>query len=921
MMKRPMKKSVRIATGLVLAGMIGCTRPERPEPPAILRDVSLIDDDVQYTHPFVPGDRTTMDGRVALRVQGGPPGTFDLAHNLSFYLFTPERLDEPILSGPPGAQILADPAPFDVPFPPAFDPAVTRLGHHAICDPTQEFAAPGEHPNPQPCGADGTHDCYAFTVISSTSKTALGSQLWGTPVTVEVENPKTATARIIRADLGTPVAGAFIPLNNEWTEPSVTRDGRLLSGRWGRAPRVWTNPETGESKLRFYDLAYSVLPDDAAPCDITKWTQFNPISHAPFDPHMIGRYGLADYPFRDAQGDPIADGEDVGGTYPWVDREGTNVFMTGVPGRMVEQSTDAYPRSCVHDGCESYEENNDWDRGFQVAGLWTHGKFVHLDGLINNLDWAIGDIPAAHFLVDLYRDSAGQDVPVRLGSGRFIDSVRYAGGPYPPGYTHNDNILDSTMNLFNYEPNATPITPRDVVWIMGTGVGTEEIAFDDYVDPNAFIISNMQAAITPLYNENGESLAMPHYWNGQVRIVELPIAVPDYYVLAPDLAEDIHVQNAATSLGWSVPPFGLVAASTGRIEPTALGGIQGKGFWLTGSNAIRYAVAAQSRSIHDTDWYASLFVDPRTAEGDSRAVLSFPDGSAIRVAGHSTVEFTLDGAVVHEVQLPAGEGWVHLAVRVSGGNRTVTLIHDGFPLDRFESPAPLFQMSEGELAVGDASARGAGFRGWIDDFKVLAHDVNPEVACNHAHGTLVRIDDAGALGAAAADDYPAWAHEEIASAAGLGGSGSRFLCHHDYSRDYAANLANLPEGTTSVRGAINFPEGPLRAGAPRPDSSQNVFCHTCHEAHGKGGLSLAALDLDAGLTLENDPRRQPFQPPRRVFGNIPAGWIPPGAGPGSPDAPSQAPADGALIDRWILPGAGDDSARQRASSRSFVHRH
>ncbi|MFN7955362.1 MAG: hypothetical protein U0610_26800 [bacterium] len=905
---RPHGRAAASLSALIL--LASCTRAERPEPPAIQRDVAMIDDDVQFTHPFVPGHRTTMDGRVAIRVQGGPPGTFDLSHNLSFYLFAPERLAEPIMTGPPGAEILAEPAPFDVPFPPALDPAVTRLGHHAICDATRPFPFPGEHPNPQPCGPDGNHDCYDFTVISTTSNSILGSQLWGTPVEIEVEDPKTPTARIVRADLGTPVAGAFIPLTNEWTEPAVTRDGRLLTGRWGRAPRGWTNPETGETKIRFYDLAYSVLPDDAAPCDVTRWTQFNPISHAPFDPHMVGRYGLAAYPFRDAEGNPIADGEDVSGTYPWVDRDGTNVFMAAVQGRMSEQSSEEYPSRCVTAGCESYDESIDWDRGFLVGGLWTHGKFVHLDGLINNLDWAIGVTPRTHYLVKLYRDASGNDVEVRLGSGRFIDPrERDEGGPYPAGYTHNPNILDSVMNLFNYDPDATPISPRDVVWLMSTGVGSEEIAFDDYVDPNAFIVSNMQASITPLYNERGETVTTPKYWNGQVRTLVLPIAQPDFNLLAPDLAEDIHVQNAATSLGWKLPPYGRVTARTGRIEPAALGGIQGKGFWLTGANAVRYPVPAQTRSIRDVSWYVGAFLDPRTSDDESRALATFPDGSAIRVAGRDAVEYTLDGAVIHQITLPpTPAGWLHLGFRITNQGHTVTLLHDGFPLDRFESTTPLFAMSEGELALGDAGQTATGVRGWIDDFKVLAHDVNPEVACNHAHGTLARIDADEALAQAAAD-YPAWAHAEIAAAAGIGSPTARFLCHHDYTRDYAANLTNVPAGTTSVRQAINFPEGPLRAGAPRPDSSQNAFCLTCHSEHGKGGLSLAALDLHPDVTTENDPRRQPLQPPRRVFGNIPAAWIPPGHGPGSPSTALQAPPEGLLIDPWVLPSAHASAAR------------
>lgn len=878
------------------------TYDPHPEPPAIQRDVAMIDDDVRFTHPFVPGHRTTMDGRVAVRVQGGPPGTERLAKTISFFLFAPEKLDDPIMSGPPGARILADAAPYDVDFPPAAAPGVERLGHHAICDPTEPFAVDGERPNPYPCGPDTAHDCYDVTVINSTSNN-IDTRLWGTPATVEVADPKTAQARIVRVELGTPVPGATIRTASEWTEPAVTRDGRLLTGRFGRFPRRWRNPNTGEVLTRPYDLAYAVLPDDASPCDVTGWTEFHPMSHAPYDPHMVGRYGLAAYPFRDSEGNLIPDGEDLGGTYPWVDREGANVFMSGVPGRLVEQSEERFPRRCVTDGCEDFRENVDWDRGFLVAGLWTHGKFVHLDGMINNIDWAVGVTPAAHFMVDLYRDAAGEDVAVRMGSGRFIDAVRYAGGPYPDGYTHNANILDSLQNVANYNPNVHPVTPRDVVWVMSTGVATDEIAFDDFVDPNAFIVSHMQASITQVYRSDGASTGTPIYWNGQVRTLTLEtLPFPELYVLDPDAEADVHVQNAATSLGWDVPKYGLVAAGTGRIEPVALGGIQGKGFWLSGENEIRYAVPAQQRSIRARDWYIGVFVDPRFDDREERVLATFPDGSAIRVSGRSRVHYVAHGEVVHEVRLPAmAAGWMHLAWRLRDGNRDVTLLVNGFPFDRMTSATPLFEMAEGDFVVGqrDADADGyRGVRGWIDELLVLAHDVNPEVACNHARGTLVRVDDDAAW-ATTARRFPAWAHQEVAAAA-ADSAAAHYACFHDYRTDYAAHLGNLPDGTVSVRERINFPEGPLRAGVPRPDSTTNEFCLMCHKAGGQGGLSTAALEYYAGLPLEYDLRRQPMQPPRRVFGNIPAHWIPAGHGAGSPAAALQAPEEGILIDRWIL---------------------
>lgn len=872
-----------------------------PQVPAILRDVALIDDDARFTAPFVPGHRTTMDGRVALRVQGGPPGTTQLAQNLSFYLFVPEKLDAPVLDGPAGATILADTEPFDVVFPPALDPEVERLGHHAICDPTTEFPVAGERPNPYPCGNDGRNDCYDITVVSSTSP-GLDAQMWGTPVTVEIEAPKTRDARIVDVRLGEPVAGTVIRSMTEFTEPAVTLDGRLLTGRLGRFPRRWINPVTGERKTRQYDLAYALLPDDAEPCDVTGWTDFHPMSHAPFDPRMIGRYGLAAYPFRDSEGNLIPDGEDLGGTYPWVDREGANVFMAAVHGRIVEQSEEKYPRRCVTPGCEDFMENTDWDRGYLVAGLWTHGKFVQVDGMINHLDWAVGVTPASHWLVDLYRDPDGNAVPVRVGSGRFIDAVRYAGGPYPAGYTHNANIVDSLQNLPNHHLHAQPTTPRDVVWLMSNGVATDEIAFDDFLDPDALIVSNMRASVTQLHDEAGASLAIPHHWNGDVRTLLKPFVL-QMYPLEPDGFEEIHLQNAATSLRWNVPAYGLVEAATGRVEPAALGGVEGKGFWLSGDNAVRYAVPDQPRDIVAEDTFVGIFVDPRAGEDEVRELLRFPDGTAVRLVGRSQLLYVVDDVVVRVVELPdTDERWIHLAWRLRDGHRDVTFLHDGFALDRWVADEPLFTMVAGDLVVGRETAPWTGVRGWIDDLVVLAHDVDPEVACNHARGTLVRLDAAPRAWNAIAARHPRWAHDEVASAAG-GSSGERFACWRDIAGDRAAHLRNLPEGTVSVRQAIHFPEGPLRAGQPRPDSSANPFCLSCHREEGLGGLSTAALEYRPEVAAEDDPRRQPLQPPRRVFGNIPAGWIPAGPGPGGPDVDLQAPPEGLVIDPWVLPEA------------------
>ena len=891
-------------------GMAKVPPPPRPEPPLIMRDMAKINDQFQFTSPIIPGNRTTMDGRVALVAEGGAGREESpILRNLIFSLHVPERVGSPIMTGPAGAKILGAGQPVMVPVPsviPAGLPLVNYNYHHTICDATPQFLTPGEQPNPYTCGADGQNDCYDVTIITSTS-VLLTTSLWGTPARVEVASPKTRDARIVDVSLGETVRGATLHSSPNLNEPVVTEDGRLLTGRRGGFARLWTNPNTGRTGIYGHDLVYSVLPDHAEPCDVTGWQDFHPISHAPYDPNMVGRYGLADYPFRDTEGNYIADGADMGGTYPWVDRQGDNVFMSGIGARLSEEKTDRFPRRCARRGadCDSYEQPKDYDRGQMVGGAWTHGKFVLLDAQINHVDWAVGVAPQAHFNVDLYRNAGGADVSVRVGGGRFVMPLRKDMVPhYPAGYSFNPNILDSVQNIFNYHHNLKTITPQDVVWLMSNGVATDEIAFDDYLYFDSLIISNMQASITqgPVNVNSGRT---PYYHDGNKRNLHQGI-VPIFNIYEGG-SEEIHIQNAATSLEWKTPAYGRVEQGNSRIEPVALGGIKGKGFWLDGSNRINYSVPDQrNKAIADYPWYISLFVDPRLAgnEGKPVTLVKFPDGSEIRVVASNgsvrRVQYLKGATLMADIAVFAKSGWRHLAWQLEPGNRTVTMLADGFPRHRKTFSEPLFQMQRGALIVGGTGSPSSSFRGWLDDFKVLAQKPNPEVACNHARGTLVAIDYQEQW-LNVAGKYPDWAHQDVAQVAGGDTAGSgKYACFHDYSQDWGAHLANIPDGTRGLREAINFPEGPLRYGQPRPDSTSNAFCLGCHHDAGKSGLTVAALAYRP-VNVEDDERRQPSQPPQRVFGNLPANWIAPGHGVGSPGHSDVAPAQGAKIDQWVLP--------------------
>lgn len=326
----------------------------------------------------------------------------------------------------------------------------------------------------------------------------------------------------------------------------------------------------------------------------------------------------------------------------------------------------------------------------------------------------------------------------------------------------------------------------------------------------------------------------------------------------------------------------------------------GRGLWLSGKAEVTYDIPAQPTDVTTVDAYVGLFVDVRAEVDEHRLLLSFPDGTAVRLVGADELEYLVDGAVVHTVSLPPATGWRHLGWRLTDRFRRVELLVDGYPLDEHRG-GPMFVPTQGTLRVGRDDGDGAGFRGWVDDFMVLLHDVDPEVACNHANGTLVELTATSVLDARA-DAHPTWAHTALADRLARP-DGTRFACWTDHTADHAAHLRNLPDGTTSVRSALLFPEGPLRHDAPRPESSGNAFCLDCHHADGLGGLSLAALTQTAGTVAHDDVRRQPHQPPRRVFGNIPAGWIPAGIGPGGPSTAMQAPPEGLLIDAWVLPPA------------------
>jgi hypothetical protein len=247
----------------------------------------------------------------------------------------------------------------------------------------------------------------------------------------------------------------------------------------------------------------------------------------------------------------------------------------------------------------------------------------------------------------------------------------------------------------------------------------------------------------------------------------------------------------------------------------------------------------------------------------------------------------------------AEKAWTHFALVLEQATaQKIQLYINGFPFDTWDNiGAALFQFTPGELKVG-ASDHGANFQGWIDEFKVFSAIPDYEVVCNHAHGSLVGLENSyrGEM-QAWADSYSADNHQLITNRLRMNGKPeyAQYACYKDYTEDFAANLQSQPEGTASLRDAITFPEGPIYHDAPRPDSSRNQFCISCHTDNSQiEPLKTAALGYKSGLLARDDFRRQPMQPLRMISANIPANWL-----PGSPGYAIQTPAEGVVIDSWV----------------------
>ncbi|MDA8020979.1 MAG: hypothetical protein MPN21_26375 [Thermoanaerobaculia bacterium] len=578
--------------------------------------------------------------------------------------------------------------------------------------------------------------------------------------------------------------------------------------------------------------------------------------------------------------------------------------------------------------------------GLSFFGLWSRGKMIHLDGRANLSSYVLNlkqlnsalsrACPSsnstqlcmdAHAAMDVLEDTGFAFRNIYSEAGVLKDVVLNEA---------RNTQLFSMENHFNYVPSFSTIDARDVTWQLQTARNVMELAFDDFVSPQVLINSSMVPSIeapgtivgseiTPFFRD-GFTVALDEPWDNEIR---------QRYV---DGTETPRIQNAASAEGYvfgtspgqgvgiAPPPYGELHGDA-RVEPIAAGGLKGRGVFLDGAgDHIQYSIAIDGVP-EDQPWLISFWVNGMSlisgGQDVNRDLLHFPDGTILMAKGISQLRIKKKTTApfpqtqIKVLPMPTGlkimpSYWRHVAIQVVPnqtdaswiGERTKILFYvDGFlqhedtlvSWNNADWPE-VFQLTDGDLIIGDhpnqpASAK--GFRGWIDEFKIIRGQANFEEVCRHAYGTLMKVgpNDSDEI-QNRANAYPEDSHDDIADLLGL--PGTQYVCDIHYPETDAVS-GDLPgDGAETDKHCILdldrrnnprcighellFPEGPLFWNAQRPDSTANAFCLSCHTSEETRETMDPDIVLVAvpGTEAWEDDRRQPTQPPQRIFGMIPS---------------------------------------------------
>lgn len=683
--------------------------------------------------------------------------------------------------------------------------------------------------------------------------------------------------------------------NRHIFEPDFTGDGHLM---------ILNSMNT------LAGIVYSYNPH--GDCRADRFQTFKPISYFPTDPLVKDKYGLGKFGlFRTPTGRKIPAGEVVEGTYPWIDREGSlmtvalrtegarNLYLARKkdPSSRLLSDHRSYSGHELTESILSQESFNEELVDNEIAnhnvifGLWTKGKMVYLDSILNP-----GQFSGRHYWEEGEIKSTAYKLPLYKGPSYHFQVIR-------------PTMIQSVEKVFNHFPALRPTLPFDVVWRFQTNGGMNaEIAFDDYFRDDLLVYLSGRPVLE-VVNESGQ---------GDVRVKDGSSVTGRTERLWPhhlqyQFNEWPKLQNAATSDIHSrqrnvvSPPSHATLYGGARIEPIADGGIIGKGIFLDGiDDFIELGPFPPQRNlIGITGYILMLWIDLRSSE--KRTLWSFNNGSEVLLSPESIV-FKSQNGNEFSVDLPP-------YFKNSHRYHHITLLHDDSSLGkRFDllvngnhwdtiflgnqflpSDFNLFPQGlhlRGNLLLGSSQKK--PIKAWIDEIKIFllpgSGGFNKETLCNHALGTIVEIrsddisrhDSLGDIAREAKTNYEIskgyfceqinfgeWS-EDIKAYTYLGPTDISSQRKHGVCIGHVHNPGNYPLKERCLRKEILAPELiELSPFSPRADSQQNLFCLSCHGQESMSHIPSLNLEALAGyhhLPSYLDPRRTPLSPLMASYG-------------------------------------------------------
>lgn len=447
----------------------------------------------------------------------------------------------------------------------------------------------GENPYPSNSGGsyafNGSYRTYKALVYHTSKRNGDNDQMGFRRATFIVSNGNTANAQVVSADFTSGFQKLRLQSGADFRciEPSATIDGRLIICQG--------HPDNNG---RIDNLVYSWNPVAGA---TTGWRSPKSIANMYWDDRNANvagmpfyvRYPMAERPLLDATGNDFNRNELVKGAYPWISRDGSELF---------------------------YQASNDGTSGRRtgtsVVGRWTGWIVRHIDGPINRNRRDNNNFPST-------------------GRRLFISSP----GAFTTMWAPYKDVADLKIPYSLHGP---------VYPIFGSNSQDyNEVGFDDYLDGNFVLYYGMNEQLDRAgrFQTNRTNDTSGHFNNGTLVGARFPIEYNGVDEIVGRYGQAIYFQggnyiNVAKNDGWNTLADGVTVDfwvrkinGSGTIRLFNLQ--SGLEVYLTGGNRLNTAitnttgsrVTLSGPSITSNNWHHVAV----TYHPGSRALTLYLNGS------------------------------------------------------------------------------------------------------------------------------------------------------------------------------------------------------------------------------------------------------------------------------------------------------